>query len=109
MTEVLVRLLALLAGLPLPLVAVQILWLNIVTGGTVTVSLIMEPLEGDEMRRRPSRLGESLLSRVLVRRVLLMTPTMVASTLGFFIWRLSTGVPYELVQSETFTVLAVCQ
>ncbi|MCB1279346.1 HAD-IC family P-type ATPase [Prosthecobacter sp.] len=109
MAEVLVLLGALLAGLPLPLVAVQILWINIVTEGTVTVNLIMEPLEGDEMRRKPNRLGESLLSRDLMRRVLLMTPTMVASTLGFFIWRLSTGVPYELVQSETFTVLAVCQ
>jgi len=109
MAEVLVLLLALLAGLPLPLVAVQILWINIVTEGTVTVNLIMEPLEGDEMRRRPNRLGESLLSGDILRRVLLMTPVMVASTLGFFIWRLSTGVPYALVQSETFTVLAVCQ
>lgn len=109
MAEVLVLLGALLAGLPLPLVAVQILWINIVTEGTVTVNLIMEPLEGDEMRRKPNRMGESLLSRDLMRRVMLMTPVMVASTLGFFVWRLSTGVDYALVQSETFTVLAVCQ
>jgi Ca2+-transporting ATPase len=109
MAEVLVLLLALLAGLPLPLVAVQILWINIVTEGTVTVNLIMEPLEGDEMRRKPNRLGESLLSRDVLRRISLMTPVMVASTLGFFVWRLSTGVPFALVQTETFTVLAVCQ
>ena len=38
-----------------------------------------------------------------------MTPAMIISTFGFFIWRLSTGVPFELVQTETFTVLAVCQ
>lgn len=109
MAEVLVLLGALLAGLPLPLVAVQILWINIVTEGTVTVNLIMEPLEGDEMRRKPNQPGESVLSRDILRRVLLMTPMMALSTLGFFIWRLSTGAPYALVQSETFTVLAVCQ
>ena len=45
--EVLVLLLALLCGYPLPLAAVQILWINIVTEGTVTVNLIMEHLEGD--------------------------------------------------------------
>jgi magnesium-transporting ATPase (P-type) len=109
MAEVLVLLLALLAGLPLPLAAVQILWINIVTEGTVTVNLIMEPLEGDEMRRRPTRPGETLLSGDVLRRMALMTPVMVASTLGFFVWRLSTGVPFALVQTETFTVLAVCQ
>ena len=51
--EVLVLLAALLMGYPLPLAAVQILWINIVTEGTLTVNLIMEPLEGDEMRLRP--------------------------------------------------------
>ena len=33
----------------------------------------------------------------------------VAATFGFFVWRISAGVPFEVVQSETFTVLAVCQ
>ncbi len=37
----------------LPLAAVQILWINIVTEGTVTVNLIMEPHEGDEMQTPP--------------------------------------------------------
>ncbi|HUF62224.1 MAG TPA: HAD-IC family P-type ATPase [Verrucomicrobiales bacterium] len=109
LAEVLVLLSALLCGLPLPLAAVQILWINIVTEGTVTVNLIMEPPEGDEMRRRPVRMGASLLSRDLLGRVLLMTPAMAISTLGFFLWRLSTGAPFALVQTETFTVLAVCQ
>ncbi|MGC2579078.1 MAG: cation transporting ATPase C-terminal domain-containing protein, partial [Terrimicrobiaceae bacterium] len=33
----------------------------------------------------------------------------VAATFGFFVWRISAGVPFEVVQSETFTVLALCQ
>jgi magnesium-transporting ATPase (P-type) len=107
--EITVLMCALLLGYPLPLAAVQILWINIVTEGTVTVNLIMEPAEGDEMRRRPVSLAEPLLSRALLGRVALMTPAMALSTFGFFVWRLSTGVPFELVQTETFTVLAACQ
>jgi len=109
MAEIAVLMLALLLGYPLPLAAVQILWINIITEGTVTVNLIMEPLEGDEMRRRPVPMGEPLLNKTLLKRIVLMTPAMTLSTLGFFIWRLSSGVPFELVQTETFTVLAVCQ
>jgi Ca2+-transporting ATPase len=109
MAEIAVLLSALMLGYPLPLAAVQILWINIVTEGTVTVNLIMEPPEGDEMRIKPVSLREPLLSRRLLRRVLLMTPVMALSTFGYFIWRLSEGLPYAQVQTETFTVLAACQ
>lgn len=109
MAEITVLLVALLLGYPLPLAAVQILWINLVTEGTVTINLIMEPAEGDEMRGRPISLSEPLLSRSLLMRVALMTPAMAISTLGWFAWRLSEGVPYVQVQTETFTVLAACQ
>ncbi|MGZ8921152.1 MAG: HAD-IC family P-type ATPase, partial [Limisphaerales bacterium] len=109
MAEILVLLTALLLGFPLPLAAVQILWINLVTEGTVTINLIMEPTEGDEMQLAPMSLREPLINRPLLKRMALMTPTIALSTFGFFVWRLSTGVPFELVQTETFTVLAVCQ
>ena len=109
MAEIAVLMSALLLGYPLPLAAVQILWINIVTEGTVTVNLIMDPPEGDEMKRRPMSLAEPLLTKPLLKRVLLMTPVMAASTFGYFVWRLSTDVPFEQVQTETFTVLAACQ
>jgi magnesium-transporting ATPase (P-type) len=109
MAEVLVLLSALFLGYPLPLAAVQILWINIVTEGTVTVNLIMEPPEGDEMKRPPIRQDEPLLNRAMLRRVALMTPTMALSAFGYYVWRISSGVPFELARSETFTVLAVCQ
>ncbi len=109
MAEVAVLLMALLFGYPLPLAAVQILWINLVTEGAVTINLIMEPPEGDEMRGRPVSLSEPLLSRAQLRRVVLMTPTIALSTFLYFIWRLSSGAPIDIVQTETFTVLAACQ
>ena len=107
--EVLVLLLALMCGHPLPLAAVQILWINIVTEGTVTVNLIMEDLEGDEMRRRPIPANEPLLTRPMLGRLAVMVASSVTAIFSFFLWRLSSGVPFELVQTETFTLVAVCQ
>ena len=59
-------LLALVGGFPLPLVAVQILWINTVTEGTVTVNLVMDPADGDEK----------------LWRVAMMTPLIAAVTFG---------------------------
>ncbi len=107
--EVLVLLLALLAGLPLPLAAVQILWINIVTETTLTVNLVMDPPDGNEMTRPPVPRDEPLLDRAMLGRIALLAPVAVAVTFGWFVWRQSSGVPYETVRTETFTLLAVCQ
>ena len=102
-------LLALLGGFPLPLAAVQILWINIVTEGTLTVNLVMDPPDGDEMRRRPVARDEPLVDRGMLVRVALMAGASVLATFGWFAWRVGQGLPLELVRTETFTVLAVCQ
>jgi len=109
MAEVLVLLLALVLGYRLPLAAVQILWINIVTEGTVTVNLVMDPPDGDEMRRPPVPRNDRLLGGEMLWRVALMTPMIAISTFGWFAWRQAQGIPYELVRTETFTVLAMCQ
>jgi magnesium-transporting ATPase (P-type) len=107
--EVMVLLLALLGGYPLPLAAVQILWINIVTESTLTVNLVMDPAEGNEMQRPPVPRADPLVDVSMLWRIAFLTPMAVAATFGWFVWRHSTGVPYELVRTETFTVLAVCQ
>jgi magnesium-transporting ATPase (P-type) len=107
--EVLVLLLALVGGFPLPLAAVQILWINIVTEGTVTVNLVMDPADGDEMRRTPVPRNDRLLGASLLKRVALMAPMAVAVSFGWFVWRLEQGLPLDQVRTETFTALAMCQ
>lgn len=107
--EVLILFLALILGFPPPLAAVQILWINLVAEGTLTVNLIMEPPEGDEMKRLPIPTNLPLLDRSLLSRMPLMVIASVTSTFGWFMYRSSLGLPANLVQSETFTVLVVCQ
>jgi Ca2+-transporting ATPase len=107
--EVAILLLALLAGYPLPLAAVQILWINIVTEGTLTVNLVMDPADGDEMRRVPVPRDDSLIDRSMLGRVALMASVSVAVCFGWFAWRLPQGLPIDLVRTEVFTLLAMSQ
>lgn len=108
-TELFVLYAALIFGYPLPLAAVQILWVNLVTDGISQIPLIMEPSEGSEMKSPPIPRNEPLLTTQLLKRMLFMTPAMAASTLFYFIFRLSSDIPFAQVQTGTFTVLAVCQ
>jgi Ca2+-transporting ATPase len=107
--EVAILLLALLGGYPLPLAAVQILWINIVTEGTLTVNLVMDPADGDEMRRLPVARSERLLDAPMLRRVALMASASVLVCFGWFAWRIGQGAGLDLVRTETFTLLAMCQ
>jgi Ca2+-transporting ATPase len=107
--EVGVLLLAMLLGYPPPFVAVQILWNNLITEGLITVNLVMEPPEGDEMQRPPIASDEPFLNRLLLTRMGVMVPAMIVSTLGWFIVRSHAGIGEAQVRTETFTLLAVCE
>ncbi len=107
--EVVVLLLALISGFPLPLTAVQILWINLVTEGTLTINLVMEAMEGDEMKMPPASNRATLIDKSLLKRMPLMVLSSVAATFGWFLYLNFNGVSVQQIQTETFTMLAVCQ
>jgi magnesium-transporting ATPase (P-type) len=106
--EVTVLFLGILLGYPPPFAAVQILWNNLVIEGLVTVNLVMEAPEGDEMKHKPIPPDEPLVDRALLMRMALMTPAIVILTFGWFVLRTAARVPEVQVRTETFTLLAVC-
>lgn len=83
-TEVVMFLLAMATGLPLPLLPVQLLWLNLVSNGIQDVALAFEPAEGDEMRRPPRKPAEAIFDRLMMQRVLVTATTMGVLSTGFF-------------------------
>ena len=89
--EILIFVLALLSGLPLPLVAVQLLWLNLVTNGIQDVALAFEKGEGDVLRRRPRPPSAPLLDRALVEQIVVYGAAMGTAAVMFFAWCLGTG------------------
>jgi len=104
--EVWVMFLAPFLGLPIPLLAVQILWINLVTDGLPALALGVEPVEPDAMRRRPRPSGESILGAGLWRQALWVGLLMAAVVLG--IQALATAAGWHW-QTMVFTTLALLQ
>ena len=78
-------------GLPLPLLPVQLLWLNLVTNGIQDVALAFEPSEGDVLNRRPRSPREPIFNRLMVERTILGAVVMGGVGFGTFYWMLHTG------------------
>ncbi|MBI4444756.1 MAG: cation-translocating P-type ATPase [Acidobacteria bacterium] len=88
-SELTVMLLGPLMGMPLPLLPLQILWINLVTDGFPALALSVEPAEEGTMHRPPHSRSESILSRGLGRHVLWAGLLMgfVSLAVGFLYWR----------------------
>jgi Ca2+-transporting ATPase len=89
--ELFVMLLAPFLGMPLPLVPLQILWINLVTDGLPGLALAIEPGEPGIMRRPPFRPGESIFSRGIGWQILWVGSLMGAVSLGmgWYAWDLA--------------------
>ncbi len=104
--EVWVMFLAPFVGLPVPLLAVQILWINLVTDGLPALALGVEPVERDAMRRPPRPTGESILGAGLWQHALWVGLLMAAVVLGIQAFALDAGWHW---QTMVFTTLALLQ
>jgi len=107
--EVIAILTALLLGWPVPFLAVQILWLNLVTNGLQDIALAFEPGEPDVLRQPPRPPREGLLSRVLWERTLLAGLTMAAGTLFVFDWQMDRGESAEAARTAALTTMVLFQ
>jgi Ca2+-transporting ATPase len=105
--EVLVVVLAGLAGAPNPLLPLQLLWLNVVTDTFPALALAMEPGDADVMMRPPRDPNEAVLSRRFTMEVLVFGAMIAAVTL--FVFARVVAMRPEAAQSAAFTTLALSQ
>ena len=103
--EALVVVAAILFDLTLPMTPAQVLWINMVTSGTLGLALAFEPAESDVMRRSPRPPAAALLSRFFAWRVLMVSLLMMAAALGLFLWELGRGT--ALATARTMAVSAI--
>ncbi len=89
--EVLLFLIALIIGLPLPLLAVQLLWLNLVTNGIQGVALAFEGGEPGVMNRPPRRPEEGIFNRLMIEETLISGAAIALVALGAWYWLLANG------------------
>jgi Ca2+-transporting ATPase len=94
-------------GLPLPLMPIQILWINLVTDGLPGLALGVEPAERAIMTRPPRPPDESILARGMWQHMLLIGLLIAALCLGAQAWAYRNGSPNW--QTVVFTVLTLSQ
>jgi Ca2+-transporting ATPase len=105
--EIYVMLFAPFFGMPLPLTALQILWINLVTDGLPGLALAVEPAEKNVMERPPYEPNESIFARGLSWHILWVGLLMGAVSLGVGFWGWRMDVPAW--QTILFTTLTLSQ
>lgn len=107
--EILLMAGAALAGLPLPLSAVQILYVNLATDGLPALALAVDPPEPDLMHRKPRDPRAGVFTRPLVLLLLAGGIWSAAVNLGLFTWLLKSGRPLPEAMAMTFVSLVLIQ
>jgi P-type Ca2+ transporter type 2C len=111
--EIFVMLVAPLAGLPIPLNAIQILWINLVTDGLPGLALSVEPATPDTMQRPPHPPTESVLARGMGTYILWVGPLLgLVALLPAFLAAADLGgmtLGGEAYRTVVFTTLAMAQ
>lgn len=105
--EVLTMLVALAAGMPLPITAAMVLWVNLVTDGISVIPLGLSPSESHQMKHPPRSPSAPLLDKILLSRAIVLASVMAASVLFIFNLNLPNGLAYA--QTTAFLSLIVIQ
>jgi Ca2+-transporting ATPase len=103
--ELLLMLAAVLAGFPLPLLPIQLLWINLVTDGLPALALATDPADPEVLRRPPRPAGANLMDRRFFLRLLFIGSLTASCTLAAFLYELQTGDSVESARNAAFTVL----
>jgi Ca2+-transporting ATPase len=107
--EILLMAGAAIAGLPLPLTAVQILYVNLATDGLPALALAVDPPDSDLMERKPRDPRAGLFTRPLVVRLLASGTWSALVNLGLFAWLLQNGRSLNDAMAMTFVSLVLIQ
>ncbi len=107
--EGLVILLALLVGAFLPILPIQILWINMTTVGVLGIVLALELKEANIMRRPPRDPEAPILTRELVWRIALVGVLILIGAFGLFEWELSQGASLAQARSVAVNVVVLVE
>ncbi len=107
--EGLVILAAVFAGAVLPILPVQILWINMTTAVLLGVMLAFEPKEPDIMRRPPRDWRAPLVTRALTGRILLVSIIMLVGAFGSFEWAIGKGYSDAAARTVAVNVFVIVE
>ena len=92
-------------GMPVPLLALQILWINVVAEEFPAIGVSVEPAEANLMQRLPRRPKEPILSRGLLAYTLGIAATIFLGSIGMYLLALQNGEELSYARTITFATL----
>ncbi|MGM0766714.1 MAG: cation-translocating P-type ATPase [Pseudomonadota bacterium] len=106
-SAILLFFLCVLAGLPMPMIAVQLLWLNLVANGFQDVALAFEPKEGGELTVKPRSPHEPVFDKHIIEHVLVVGSWMGLVAFLNFQWTLEQGQSIEEARNLTLMLMVL--
>ncbi len=100
---------ALLAGMTLPITPVQILWINLITAITLGIALAFEPTEANTMKRPPRHHKEALLDAHLTWHMVFVAVIFLSAVFGIFNYAIQAGKTIEYAQTMAMNTLVVLE
>lgn len=107
--EAMTIMVALFAGMALPITAVQILWVNLITTVTLGLALAFEPSEKGTMRRPPRPRSAPLLSGGLVWHIALVSALFLVAVFGIYAYAIDKGYAQPLARTMAMNTLVVLE
>ncbi len=104
-SAILLFFLTVLTGLPMPMTAVQLLWLNLVANGVQDVALAFEPREGGELTRKPRNPDEPVLDRHVIEHVLVIGSAMGLMAFSVYWFLSQQGVGEDQARNLTLMLM----
>lgn len=107
--EAMTIIVALLFGMTLPITAVQILWVNLITAVTLGLALAFEPTEEGTMQRKPRPKNEPLLTGGLAWHIVLVSILFLFGVFGMYAYAIDRGYSLELSRTIALNTLVVME
>ncbi len=108
--EVLIILLSIIFGMPLPITAIMLLWINLVTDGLPALALSLDPYPQGLMNNPPRLKNEQLMGKGMMFEMIYVSVLITAGVLGVFTWALN-SYPSDLKHAQTiaFTTIVLLE
>jgi Ca2+-transporting ATPase len=107
--EILVMAVAVIGGIPIPLLPIHLLWINLVSDGLPALCLATDPIDPDVMKRHPRKIGEKITDRRFFSRMLFTGLLTAGVSLGAYIFALRRGESLELARTHAFAMLVYAE
>ena len=107
--EIAIIFFAMIAGMPIPLHPIQILWLNLITDAFPALALGLERGHPHTMKQPPRAPGSPIIDRCMAVNIVLQSLAMTIAVLGVFYWSLHSGYPVDEARNFAFVTLIVSE